>query len=214
MRVVVVDYGAGNLRSVERAADHAGYDPIISSNPEDVAAADCLIVPGVGAAADTMRNLRERRLVEPILDFLASGRPFLGICMGMQALLTASEEGGEHACLGVMPGRVRRLPPGLKVPQMGWNTVDQRRPHPVFEGIPDGSYFYFVHSYYPAPDDEAVVIGETDYGVVFPSVVARDNIVATQFHPEKSGDVGLRFYRNFLTWAAERSRDRTLATGR
>lgn len=214
MRIVIVDYGAGNLRSVERAADHAGYDPVISSNPEDVASADCLIVPGVGAAADTMRNLRERRLVEPILDFLESGLPFLGICMGMQALLTVSEEGGEHACLGVVPGRVRRLPPGLKVPQMGWNTVDQRRHHPVFEGIPDGSYFYFVHSYYPAPDDEAVVVGETDYGVVFPSVVARENIVATQFHPEKSGDVGLRFYRNFLAWAAERSRDRTLATGR
>jgi glutamine amidotransferase len=215
MRIVIVDYGAGNLRSVERAAAHAGYCAVISSSPDDVRAAETLIVPGVGAAADTMRNLRERRLVEPILDFIADGRPFLGICMGLQALLTVSEEGGEHPCLGVVPGRVRRLPPGLKVPQMGWNTVGQRRAHPVFEGVAGGSYFYFVHSYYPAPDDGGVVIGETDYGVVFPSVIARGNIVATQFHPEKSGDVGLRFYRNFLSWAEERCREgKRIATGR
>jgi glutamine amidotransferase len=118
--------------------------------------------------------------------------------MGLQALLTVSEEGGEHECLGVIPGRVRRLSGGLKVPHMGWNRVRQRRPHPVFEGIPDGAYFYFVHSYYPEPADPSVVVGETEYGVTFASVLARDNIVATQFHPEKSGEMGLRMYRNFL----------------
>jgi glutamine amidotransferase len=156
-------------------------------------------VPGVGAAADTMRNLRERGLVEPIRRYIAVGRPFLGVCMGLQALFTVSEEGGEHECLGVVPGRVRRLPAGLKVPHMGWNRVRQRRPHPVFDGIPDEAYFYFVHSYYPDPEDGSVVVGETDYGVTFASVVAADSLVATQFHPEKSGEVGLRFYQNFLT---------------
>jgi len=197
--VVIVDYGAGNLRSVERAVTRAGFEPVISGRPEDVAAADVLIVPGVGAAADTMRNLRERGLVEPIRQYIAAGRPFLGVCMGLQALLTVSEEGGEHECLGVIPGRVRRLPHGLKVPHMGWNRVRQRRPHPVFDGIPDEAYFYFVHSYYPDPEDGSVVVGETDYGVTFASVVATDGLVATQFHPEKSGEVGLRFYQNFLT---------------
>jgi glutamine amidotransferase len=199
VRVVIVDYGAGNLRSVERAVARAGFESLISSRPEDVAAAGVLIVPGVGAAADTMRNLRERGLVEPIRRHISAGRPFLGVCMGLQALLTVSEEGGEHECLGVIPGRVRRLPGGLKVPHMGWNRVRQRRPHPVFDGIPDGAYFYFVHSYYPDPEDGSVVVGETDYGVAFASVVAADSLVATQFHPEKSGEAGLRFYENFLT---------------
>jgi glutamine amidotransferase len=200
MRIIIVDYGAGNLRSVVRAAAHLGYDAQISSSPRDVAAADVVIVPGVGAAADTMSNLRRRGLVEPIRDFIAGGRPFLGICMGLQALFTVSEEGGRHECLNVLPGRVRRLPSGLKVPHMGWNQVRQRRPHPIFEGIPDDAYFYFVHSYYPDPDDGDTVIGETDYGVTFPSVVAKGKMIATQFHPEKSGDIGLLFYRNFLAW--------------
>jgi glutamine amidotransferase len=198
VKVVIVDYGAGNLRSVERAVAHAGFEALVSSRPEDVAAAGVLIVPGVGAAADTMRNLRERGMVEAVKRHIAAGRPFLGVCMGLQALLTVSEEGGEHECLGVIPGRVRRLPQGLKVPHMGWNRVRQRRPHPVFDGIPDGAYFYFVHSYYPDPEDGAVVVGETDYGVTFASVVAADSLVATQFHPEKSGEAGLRFYENFL----------------
>jgi glutamine amidotransferase len=204
MRIVIVDYGAGNIRSVERAVAHCGHCATISGDPAAVDSADVVIVPGVGAAADTMRNLRERSLVEPIRSFVASGRPYLGICMGLQALLTASEEGGEHACLDIIPGRVLRLPAGLKVPHMGWNQVRRRRPHSVFDGIRDDAYFYFVHSYYPAPDDGEAVIGETDYGVTFASALARDNVIATQFHPEKSGDVGLRFYRNFLEWAAGR----------
>jgi glutamine amidotransferase len=199
VNVVIVDYSAGNLRSVERAVARAGFEPLISGRPEDVAAADVLIVPGQGAAADTMRNLRERRLVEPIRRHIAAGRPFLGVCMGLQALFTVSEEGGEHECLGVIPGRVRRLPKGLKVPHMGWNRVHQRRPHPVFDGIPDGAYFYFVHSYYPDPEDGSVVVGEVDYGLTFACAVAVDSLVATLFHPEKSGEIGLRLYENFLT---------------
>ena len=201
MIVTIVDYGAGNLRSVARAVARAGYEALISSRAEDIDVADALIVPGVGAAADTMRNLRERGLVEPVRRFIDSGRPFLGVCMGLQALLDVSEEGGEHRCLGVISGRVKRLPTGLKVPHMGWNRVRQVRPHPIFDGIEDGAYFYFVHSYYPAPEDPSVVIGETDYGLTFPSVVARDNLVATQFHPEKSGQAGLRLYANFLRGA-------------
>jgi len=196
--VVIVDYGAGNLRSVARAVAHVGHEPSVTSDPRDLAGADALIVPGVGAAADTMRNLRAGGMVEPVGEYIASGRPFFGVCMGQQALLSVSEEGGEHECLGIIPGRVKKLPGGQKVPHMGWNNVRQTRPHRIFEGIPDGSYFYFVHSYYPEPADPAVVIGETDYGVTFASVLARDNIVATQFHPEKSGEMGLRMYANFL----------------
>jgi glutamine amidotransferase len=197
-QVVIVDYGAGNLRSVARAVAYNGYEPLVSCEAKAVATAEALILPGVGAACDTMRNLQDGDLVSPIRDYIASGRPFLGVCMGQQALLSYSEEGGVHACLDVIPGRVKRLPAGLKVPHMGWNRVHQRVPHPVFYGIEDGAYFYFVHSFYPAPDDPDVVIGETEYGVTFASVLARDNLVATQFHPEKSGEAGLRFYANFL----------------
>jgi glutamine amidotransferase len=206
-RVIIIDYGAGNLRSVARAVAHAGREPIVTSEPRDVASADAAIMPGVGAAADTMRNLREHNLVEPVREYIASGKPFFGVCMGQQALLSVSEEGGEHECLGIIPGRVKKLPSSangnghgarLKIPQMGWNRVRQKAEHPIFEGIEDDSYFYFLHSYYPAPDDEDVVIGETEYGVTFASVLARDNIVATQFHPEKSSDAGLRMYANFL----------------
>ena len=200
-QVVIVDYGAGNLRSVARAVAHHGYEPFVSCNVSDVERAEALILPGVGAAADTMRNLNQAGLVQPVRDYIASGRPFLGVCMGQQALLSVSEEGGEHRCLDVLPGRVRRLPSGQKVPHMGWNQVRQRTQHPVFEGIEDGSNFYFVHSYYPDPEDRDVVIGETDYGVTFASVLARGNVVATQFHPEKSGAQGLRFYANFLRLA-------------
>ena len=198
VKLIVIDYGAGNLRSVAIALARLGFDPLITSEPEAVDNADIVILPGVGAAADTMSNLAQRRLVEPIRQYIASGRPFLGICMGLQVLLSVSEEGGEHPCLDILPGRVRRLPDGLKVPQMGWNRVRQSSSHPIFDGIPDGAFFYFVHSYYAHPEDPSVVIGETDYGVTFPAVVAKDNIVATQFHPEKSAESGLRLYENFL----------------
>jgi glutamine amidotransferase len=201
-QVVIVDYGAGNLRSVARAVMEQGYEPLVSSEVDAVSEAEAVILPGVGAAADTMRNLTQRGLVQPLRQYIASGRPFLGVCMGQQALLSISEEGGEHACLDVIRGRVKRFPSGgLKVPHMGWNRVHQTRDHPVFDGIEDDAYFYFVHSYYPAPEESGVVIGETDYGLRFASVLARDNVVATQFHPEKSGADGLRFYNNFLRLA-------------
>ena len=200
-KVVIVDYGAGNLRSVSRAVAHVGYEPSVTGDPHDVDDADALIVPGVGAAADTMRNLREHGMVEPVRKYIASKRPFFGVCMGQQALLSVSEEGGEHECLGIIPGRVRRLPGGQKVPHMGWNEVRQKREHFIFDDIPDGSYFYFLHSYYPEPADSDVVIGESEYGVTFASVLAKDNVVATQFHPEKSAEMGLQMYKNFLSQA-------------
>jgi glutamine amidotransferase len=203
VKPVIVDYGAGNLRSVARAVARAGYEPVITSEASIVERAEVVILPGVGAAADTMSNLTRCGLVEPIRQYIASGRSFLGVCMGLQALFSVSEEGGEHRCLDILPGRVLRLPDGLKVPHMGWNSVHQRQPHPVFEGIPDGAFFYFVHSYYPEPQDPSVVVGETDYGVTFAAVVATANIVATQFHPEKSGEAGLRLYENFLRLARE-----------
>lgn len=202
MKVVVVDYGAGNLHSVSRAVVNAGTRPLVTSNPSYLEDAEAVIVPGVGAAADTMSNLRQRGFVEPIREYIASGRPFLGVCMGQQALFDVSEEGGEHECLGILPGRVVRFANGLKVPHMGWNRVRIVKQHPIFEGVDDDSYFYFVHSYYPQPAEAAIVIGETEYGVTFASVIARDNIVATQFHPEKSGEAGLRMYANFLKIAA------------
>ncbi|MEE9277295.1 MAG: imidazole glycerol phosphate synthase subunit HisH, partial [Dehalococcoidia bacterium] len=160
-----------------------------------------LILPGVGAAADTMRNLQERGLVEPVREYIAAGRPFLGVCMGLQALMTVSEEGGEHACLGVIAGRVVRLPAGQKVPHMGWNAVVPERESHILCGIPDGSHFYFLHSYHCVLDDPSLVLARADYGTRVAAIIERDNVVATQFHPEKSGANGLRLYRNFLTRA-------------
>jgi glutamine amidotransferase len=200
-QVLIVDYGAGNLRSVARACASQGYEPLVSCEAREIERAEALILPGVGAACDTMRNLNDGGLVEPLREYIRSGRPFLGVCMGQQALLSFSEEGGVHACLGVISGRVKRLPGGLKVPHMGWNQVRQTYSHPAFEGIEPDAYFYFVHSYYPDPEDRSWVLGETDYGVTFASVLARDNVIATQFHPEKSGASGLRFYANFLRGA-------------
>ncbi len=200
-KLLVVDYGAGNLRSVMKAVEKVGYHADLSHDPRAIEQADAVIVPGVGAAADTMRNLRERSMEQPLREYVAAGRPFLGVCMGMQALFTASDEGGGQECLGIVPGVVRRFVGELKVPHMGWNTVRQRRPHFIFRDIPDDAYFYFVHSFYADPDDADVVVGETEYGVTFPAVVARDNVVATQFHPEKSSACGLQIYRNFLAHA-------------
>ena len=201
--IVVIDYGAGNLRSVARALARVDTAPVVSADPSDIDRAGGVVLPGVGAAADTMSNLISRNLVEPLRSYIAAGRPFLGVCMGLQALFDWSEEGGGQDCMGVLPGEIRRFPvgEGRKVPHMGWNTVEWVREHPVVEGIPSGSAFYFVHSFYPALTDESLRLGLTDYGVTFPSVVARSNVVATQFHPEKSSDHGLQLYQNFVRWA-------------
>ncbi len=199
--IAVVDYGAGNLRSVTNAITKLGHQSKTTSHPDEVFSAQAVILPGVGAAADTMENRRAKGLVDPICQLIAEGRPFFGICIGLQILFTGTEEGGWHECLNVIPGRVRRLPHGLKIPHMGWNQVKQRLPHPIFEGIPDEADFYFVHSYYAEPDDKSLIAAETDYGIPICSVLARGNLIATQFHPEKSGEFGLRMYHNFIELA-------------
>jgi len=196
--IAIIDYGAGNLRSVVNAISRLGYEANVTTSPAEVLKSQAVILPGVGAAADTMANLRQQGLDEPIRQFIAEGKPFLGVCIGMQVLLSDTEEGGNHQCLGIIPGRVRKFAPGLKVPHMGWNQLEQKVAHPVFEGIADGANFYFVHSYYVEPDDKGMVAGETEYGIPFCSVIARDNLIATQFHPEKSGEVGLKIYDNFI----------------
>jgi glutamine amidotransferase len=199
--IAIVDYGAGNLRSVTNAIAKLGYQAKITSSPVEVLNAQAVILPGVGAAADTVKSLKALGLASPICQLIAEGRPFFGVCVGLQVLFAGTEEGGRHECLGVIAGRVRRLPPGLKVPHMGWNQVTQRFSHPVFNGIPDEANFYFAHSYYVEPDDKSLVAGETEYGIKLCSVIAQGNLVGTQFHPEKSGQVGLRFYDNFIRLA-------------
>ncbi len=199
--VTVIDYGAGNLRSVVNAIARLGYQSKITSEADDVPAAEALILPGVGAAGDTMTNLHRLQLTDPIIQYIRDGKPFLGICIGLQVLFTGTEEGGWYDCLNVIRGQVRRLPEGQKIPHMGWNQVKQVTPHPVFDGIPDETNFYFVHSYYADPDDESLVAGRADYGITFCSAIARDNLVAVQFHPERSGEYGLRIYDNFLKLA-------------
>jgi len=196
--IAIIDYGAGNLRSVVNALSRLGYEAKVTTSPAQVLKAQAVILPGVGAAADTMANLRRQELDGPIRQVVAEGKPFLGVCIGMQVLLSGTEEGGNHQCLGIIPGMVRKFAPGLKVPHMGWNQVRQRVAHPVFEGIADGANFYFVHSYYVDPDDAGLVASETEYGIPFCSVIAKDNLIATQFHPEKSGEVGLKVYDNFI----------------
>jgi imidazole glycerol-phosphate synthase subunit HisH len=202
--IVVVDYDAGNLRSVQRAMEAVGLRPLVTSAPRDVERAEALVLPGVGSAQDCMRKLKERDLIAPLQAYAASGRPFLGVCVGLQLLFDWSEEGGGVDCLGILRGTVRRFPGGrgLKVPQIGWNSVIPTGKHPLLEGIPAGTYFYFVHSYYADPAEHEVTIGVADYGLDFAAIVARDNVVATQFHPEKSADLGLKIYANFGSIAA------------
>ncbi len=196
--IAIIDYGAGNLRSVAKAIARLGYEAMVTSDPDQVLKADIVILPGVGAAGDTMYSLERLGLVPPIKRVINENRPFLGICLGLQVLLSFTEESGGYDCLDIIRGKVRLLPPGLKVPQIGWNQVRQQRPHPLFDGIADESYFYFVHSYYVDPDDPSIVAGQTDYGIELCSLIIRDNLVATQFHPEKSGRNGLRLLDNFM----------------
>lgn len=201
--IAIVDYGVGNLRSVANAITKLGYQPRITNRQNEVLNAQAVILPGVGAAADTMESLNRLGLVGPIGQLIADNRPFFGVCIGLQVLFSDTEEGGGHECLGIIPGRVRRLPSELKVPHMGWNQVKQRLAHPIFAGIPDEANFYFVHSYYAEPADKSLVAGETEYGIPICSVIAQGNLVATQFHPEKSGELGLRMYDNFIKLALE-----------
>lgn len=196
--IAVIDYGAGNLRSVANAITKLGYQPTVTNVPDDVLGAAAVIFPGVGAAAGTMRSLVESGMSEVIRQLIAEGRPLFAICIGMQVMLQGTEEGGWQECLGAVPGVVRRLGSGVKIPHIGWNQVKQRVAHPIFNAIPDEANFYFVHSYYADPDDKSVVAGTTDYGVSMCSVMIKGNLVATQFHPEKSGEYGLRMYSNFL----------------
>ena len=200
--IAIVDYGAGNLRSVANAITKLGYEPTVTCNPGDLRGAAAVILPGVGAAADTMRSMERLGLSEAIRRVVADGLPMLAICVGMQVLFDETEEGGRHRCLGIIPGMVKRLLPGLKIPHMGWNQVHQEFRHPLFDSIPDGANFYFVHSYRAEPRDPAVVAGTTEYGVPFCSALARGNLMATQFHPEKSGENGLKMYDNFLRLAS------------
>jgi glutamine amidotransferase len=203
--IVVIDYGAGNLRSVLNAISRLGHQAKITSTARELVTAQVVILPGVGAAADSMGNLHRLGLVNPIRRFIAEGRPFLGVCIGLQLLFTGTEEGGWHECLDVIPGVVRRLPPGLKIPHMGWNQLRQRISHPIFRGIPDEANFYFTHSFYAEPEDTSVVAGTTSYGVSICSMIIKDNLIATQFHPEKSGEYGLKMYANFLKIALSMS---------
>jgi glutamine amidotransferase len=213
--VVVVDYGMGNLRSVSQAVQHvaqgSGYEVVVSSRAEDVRAAERIVLPGQGAMPDCMRELRDSGLRESVLEAAAS-KPLFGVCVGMQMLLDRSAEGPTDG-LGLIPGEVVRFdlagrlqPDGsrYKVPQMGWNQVWQtghgQPPHPMWAGIPEASYFYFVHSFYARTSDARHSVGEAEYGARFTAVIARDNIFAAQFHPEKSADQGLALYRNFLHW--------------
>src|SRR5215213_6846825 len=211
--IAVVDYGAGNVGSVVNALEHIGVPHIVTDDLATILAAAGVIFPGVGATADAMSNLRARGLVETIRAVAASGLPLLGICVGQQVLFDTSYEGEPHDCLGIFAGDIRRFPDtdDLIVPHMGWNSVALRRPHPLFAGIPDGTEFYFVHSYYVAPADDAIVLGETEYGQHFPAAVERGNVMATQFHPEKSGRWGLQVYRNFARLVAEQSGAREVA---
>jgi len=209
--VAVVDYGMGNLRSVSQAVMHvardSGVDVIVTSRPDEVYAAERVVLPGQGAMPDCMRELRESGLQEAVLH-AAANKPLMGVCVGMQMLLTRSHEGPTDG-LGLIAGEVIRFelegrlqPDGsrYKVPQMGWNRVLQTRPHPLWQGVPDASYFYFVHSFYARPTDARHSAGESEYGGRFTCALARDNIFATQFHPEKSAEHGLALYRNFLHW--------------
>ena len=202
--IAIVDYKAGNLTSVRLAFDAIAIEAVPTADPAVLARADRIVFPGVGAAASAMANLRATGLIDTLRARIAAGVPFLGICLGTQILLDRSEEDGGVDALGVLPGTVRKFTPSdpaCKIPHMGWNQVRAARPHPLLEGVPDGSDFYFVHSYYPDPADRGDVIGTTDYaGVVFASMVGRGNVAATQFHVEKSGKTGLRFLRNFAQW--------------
>lgn len=197
--IAIINYEMGNLRSVQKALQKLGHAAEVTDDPAEIAAAEKLILPGVGAYADAMTALRQRDLVEPLKRAIAAGKPTLGICLGLQLLFEKSSEGGEHEGLGILPGEVVRfnIPREYKVPHMGWNQINRRRRTPIFTGIDDGAYFYFVHSYYVVPRDESIIATTTDYPTPFTSSIWRENLFAVQFHPEKSQQLGLRLLENF-----------------
>jgi glutamine amidotransferase len=202
--IAIVDYGMGNLRSVEKGFLKVGADVRVTSDPEVVDNADAVVLPGVGAFRDCMRNLREMLLLEPVIRAIQKGKPYLGICLGLQILFTESEEFGVSKGLGIFKGKVIKFPENnLKVPHMGWNTVKIVRKPPVLLTIEDENFFYFVHSYYVVPADKDLTATTTDYGVTFTSMVWKENIFATQFHPEKSQELGLRILKGFKDFVIE-----------
>ena len=200
--IAIIDYGMGNLRSVSKAFEAVGHQAVVTREAHVIANASHVVLPGVGAFGDCMANLERYELIAPIYSAVQTGKPFLGICLGLQLLFTESEEFGTHKGLGIIPGRVKKfiVDHSLKVPHMGWNDIRVVRPAPIFAGIAPGSYCYFVHSYYVEPADSAVVATVTDYGAPFASAVWKDNVVACQFHPEKSQAVGLQVIKNFGAW--------------
>ena len=201
--IAVIDYGRGNLGSVENALERLGMRAVVTQDPRVVEDARALVLPGDGAFHDAMSNLQSLGLLEPLKAALDEGRPFLGICLGYQLLFTESEEFGQGKGLDVIPGTVRRFPGGLKVPHMGWNAVEHRGNLRIFDGIPSGAHFYFVHSYYPSATDPSLPAATCTYGVTFPAAVGRGTLFATQFHPEKSQRWGLKLLENFAAFVRD-----------
>jgi glutamine amidotransferase len=206
--IAVVDYGAGNLHSIQRALERQGLAVRIIDAPKALDDAQALVVPGDGAFGPAMARLRALGFVNPIRSYVRAGRPFLGVCLGMQLLFEQSEEGGVHEGLGLLPGRVVRLPDGVKIPHMGWNQLRLLQPSPLLEGLETGAYVYFVHSFHPVPADPVLVAATTEYGGEIAAVVGRQNIWATQFHPEKSGPVGIQMLASFARWVVGASASR------
>ena len=205
--IAIVDYGMGNLRSVQKAFQKVGAEAVVTEERGIIEPARAVVLPGVGAFGDAMTNLRSQGLIETLERVVEEGRPLFGICLGLQLFFEESEEMGLHRGLGLFPGRVRRFDVGLKVPHIGWNQVHIRRQSPLLDGLTDGSYAYFVHSYYVEPTDDDITLATTDYGLDFASIVGQGNVFGIQFHPEKSQDVGLRILSNFVAMIMENERE-------
>lgn len=195
--IAIIDYGMGNLRSVQKGFEKVGFEAEITSDPEEVLRAEKVVLPGVGAFGDAMHNLREAGMIDVIHDTVKAGKPFLGICLGLHLMFDSSEEFGLHEGLGIFRGKVKLIPPGLKVPHIGWNQIEIQKQDVILNDIPNGSAFYFVHSYYVDPVVTEQITTLTDYGIKFASIVSQDNVFGIQFHPEKSSTIGLRILKNF-----------------